>query len=445
MPETSPTSDRLIPWNRLHLDLANPRHDPVGSEAEAIAYLCGAEKVMALAADIGEHGLNPLESLGVIPMAESPGHFIAVEGNRRTCALIVTADPERAPERFRARLRRIKEQGNFPSEVRVHVFRDKADAAFWFNLRHQGEQDGIGLKTWNPTQKSRALSGNSKASAKADALAVKILDRMEKLGQLSKEDRAKVSISTLTRYLSTPDVRKIFGIGDRTELVYTHAFDEVDRCLLRLVRDSITPRADGSFPVHSRTNADERRQYANELKAQGATPSTLLDEPAAPTGRADVSASENQSTQRARRSASNPDKRGFLVPRDFKICVKDDVLIRLRNEASRLDVEDYSFSANFLLRAIVERVLIGFLKQRGKWPQSGDLATLQTCAAELKQMDAPRSVQDVVQKASHKNSSYGLHTLGFAVHGGIIPTGSDLKKHFDTWRPALAFMLEQIE
>ncbi|MCD0253646.1 hypothetical protein JWH16_07300, partial [Xanthomonas campestris pv. campestris] len=41
--------------------------------------------------------------------------------------------------------------------------------------------------------------------------------------------------------------------------------------------------------------------------------------------------------------------------------------------------------------------------------------------------------------------SHSLHSLGHAVHGGIIPTANDLKKHFDTWRPALEAMLEQLE
>lgn len=50
-----------------------------------------------------------------------------------------------------------------------------------------------------------------------------------------------------------------------------------------------------------------------------------------------------------------------------------------------------------------------------------------------------------IEKASgDQNTGHGLHSLGHAVHGGTFPTAIDLKRHFDTWRPSLDAMLEDL-
>ena len=86
--------DQLISISKLHLDSNNPRHDPLKNDVEVIAQLCNTELVSELASDISRRGLlNPLEVLGVIPYEGLPGHYIAVEGNRRVCALILLNDP----------------------------------------------------------------------------------------------------------------------------------------------------------------------------------------------------------------------------------------------------------------------------------------------------------------------------------------------------------------
>lgn len=71
----------------LYLDSQNPRHDPINNRTEIINYLIKNEKVKVLAKSIAENGTSPLEILAVIE--NENGHFIALEGNRRVCALIL--------------------------------------------------------------------------------------------------------------------------------------------------------------------------------------------------------------------------------------------------------------------------------------------------------------------------------------------------------------------
>lgn len=441
--------DQFILISRLHLHLSNPRHEPVQSEAQAIAKLCDTELIAELAQDIAQRGsLSPLEVMGVIPMAGHPGHFISLEGNRRTCALIVANDPSRAPESIRQHLHRITANTSLPKKVKAHVFADEAQAKQWIELRHLGLQGGAGAKEWDATQKFRAAGGNTKTSARDNTLAVLVLDRLVSCGLLSAEQRGKINVTTITRYLGTPGVRAILGLGSNRELIYTHKPDEVDKALLKLVLDSLIPADDGSHLVNSRSNSLQRVQYANEIKSQGYAPSSSLEtpeEPPAPTKpRTQTETARNASIKK--RSANHPDTRKRLIPTDFAISINDPILLRLRREGLDLEIERFTFSANYILRALVEQIMTLFAKKKGRFNSNmTDNALTQVCADELRKLGITgKALTNVEKAAGAQNTGHSLHSLGHAVHGGTIPTANDLKKHFDTWRPALEAMLSAI-
>lgn len=439
--------DRLISVNRLHLNLANPRHEPASSESEAIARLCDSELIAELAQDIAQRGsLSPLEVLGVMPMPGNPGHFISLEGNRRTCALIVAADPGRAPASIRSQLKRITADASLPKQVKAHVFPSEAEAKQWIDLRHLGQQGGAGTKDWDPTQQNRATGGNTKTSARDNTLSVRVLDRLVARGLLTPEQRRLVSVSTITRYLGTPAVRAILGLGSHQELIYTHDHNEVDRALVRLVIDSIERANDGSYRVNSRTDSAARLKYVNELKASGDAPVTPLGQPEHAPPPTKVSRQAESARGSQKRSAAHPDKRKSLIPSNFPISFPDPVLSRLRHEGLNLPLSDYSFSGNYILRALVEQTMTLFAKKRGKWNENmTDAGLQQACASELKAMGVTGKALSVVQRAAGNNATpYSLHSLGHAVHGGSIPAATDLKKYFDTWRPSLEAMLSAL-
>lgn len=440
--------DQDIPASRLHLKLNNPRHEPVQSEAEAIAELCNNDLVTELAQDIANRGaLSPLEVFGVIPMEGHPGHFISLEGNRRACALILAADPKRAPAKFQAQIERIVSRGTFPKKVKAHVFAGEEEAKQWIDLRHLGEQGGAGTRTWNPQQQNRALGNNTKSSARANTLSVRVLDRLEDLGLIDRNQRKQASVTTLTRYLGTPGVRAILGLGSANDLIYTHDPDEVDNALRRVVLDSIQPRSDGTYPVNSRSKSTERISYANALKSEGVAPGTALGHPAAPPKPSKVPMISGAAASARRRSVIHPDKRSRLIPSDFVMTNRDTVLRRLHSEGRTLDIEALSFSANYILRALVEQVMTLFVKKRGRWhPNFTDAQLTQKCAQELKLIGVQGKALTTVERAAgNKSTPFSLYSLGHAVHGGSIPAANDLKKHFDTWRPALEAMLNAVE
>jgi hypothetical protein len=88
-----------------------------------------------------------------------------------------------------------------------------------------------------------------------------------------------------------------------------------------------------------------------------------------------------------------------------------------------------------------------FAKRTNKWVQNmGDQRLTLGCAEALDKLEVKGKALTVVQKAGGNQATpYSLHSLGHAVHGGAFPTGGDLKKYFDTWRPSLEAMLEVLE
>lgn len=183
----------------LYLDSNNPRHDPINNRVEIINHLIQNEKIKALAKSIAENGINPLESLAV--MENESGHFIALEGTRRVCALTLLNDPDLCPENERAYFRKLSGSSDaIPNSVECVLFPSREDANKWIELRHNGEQDGAGLLTWNATQKARFF-GSPK-----NTLALKLLDYAEAKGYISRQKRDGI-LTTASRFLGNPVFR----------------------------------------------------------------------------------------------------------------------------------------------------------------------------------------------------------------------------------------------
>ncbi|WP_157965012.1 hypothetical protein [Bordetella bronchiseptica] len=437
----------VISSNLIHLDNQNPRHNPLERDTEIIAALCDAQLV-ALASDIAEIGaLSPLEILGVVDHDGQPGHYVAVEGNRRTCALLLLADPSRAPtSELRETFSRLARKASIPRELRVFIFEDRASAQPWIDRRHLGEQGGIGTREWDNAAKARAAArSNANTTAKADVLALAVVERLVSTGQLSPEQRGKISLTTLSRYLNNSSRRAILGLrglDDTSQLIYTHEPAEVDAVLLKLVLDSL-PRNDRQAPaVHSRSSASDRDSYVQGLASEGMVPTTRLTTPSAPPAAPPVATLRSS---RSRSSVNQANRNKLMLP-SFTVKSGDRTLLRLRAEMLGQPITDHEFAANYLLRAFIERVLILYLRRSDPDRKyNGDLDLCRQCAADATAANAPRKVQQVLnQAASNSHIAHSLHTLGTAVHLGTIPVCRQLVAVFDTWDPALRYMLSEM-
>ena len=425
-----------VPLSRLHLDPENPRHDPIEDEVKIVAQLMRSEKVQALAKSIADNGgINPLDAIGVIEMPGNPGHYIVAEGNRRTCALKILMDPKKAPSPsaqryFETQAKRV----TLPQKYSVVVFASREQARPWLELRHLGPQDGAGMRTWNTAQKTRFNRG-----ASPDVLALAVLDRAETAGWIDAETRGKIGITTLTRYLGNPVVRTALGLGDRKGLTFTHEPAEVDVALQKFIEDAI-PRKTGEAPVNSRTKASDWREYGRSLHNQNVAPKTLLSGPIVPPP-------PTKTTTPRVRGPRHPDKRPTVMPSDFVVKLRDPALQRLVSELKSIKPDDgFVFAANYLLRAVLERVMVLYAKKAGVWKQSLDDRGLTRACNEALEADgvSKHELKNLRIAFSNDDSHLSLQTLGAAVHAANLPTRRSLISVWDNWAPAVRHMLDRL-
>lgn len=421
---------------KLHLDLENYRHEPVENEENAIAKLYTHEKVEAIVRDIVEYGaISPLDRIGVIPMPRNPGHFIAVEGNRRMCALLLLNDPDRAPTpQARIVMREMAKQITLPNKIDVVKFGSKEQAKHWVDLRHLGPQSGQGLRTWNSSQKERAANEGG-----SNQLALAVLDRAQQ-GKWFEGDKPP-AITTLTRYLKNREVRAALGLGHHKDLVFTHDSNEVDAALQQFLRDAM-PTTDGSLPrVNSRSKDTDRSTYARDLRDRGISPRTPLKTPAVPA----AAKPGKVSTTAKPRNKPDTAQRKYLVPTGFVCNAEDRNLRMLFREMQRTPIDQHEFANAYLLRAFVERVMTLYLKKvdRG-FTVSNDQALVRRCSQMLDPSSKQAKLKALRTAASQTDASHSLHTLGAAVHAGMVMDRRALIFTWTNWEYALELMLAGI-
>jgi hypothetical protein len=432
---------RVIPLHRIYLDNENPRHPLIETEVEIISTLFSGEKVKGLAEDIAEHGVSPLDRIGVIPHPKVSGSFIAVEGNRRLCALKLLNDPEKAPtEPGRRAFRELKSKlDGAIKEIDVVVFPTREAARHWMRIRHEGELNGAGTKSWKAPQITRFNAGGDKDNP--NVLANELLAYALQRGIINQEEHDKAKITTLTRFLNGPVFRHTLAITSHRQLETDAPQEEFDRGVERFLRDALTPNSD----VHSRTSKEDREKYAKRLTREGVAPQTRTSQPFRlhpESGKMD--AAKNAFT---RSDNKNPDKRKHVIPPDFRCKIKNRVQKRIYDELKNIDAEEHSFSSAYLLRAFIELTTREFCRKNNIATGKNDLHVCigkaadylqQHCSIEARELKALRVM------ANKRDSGYSPESLGAAVHGGLIPTRTELNRYWDSMEDGLRLMLDRL-
>ncbi|MDP3192051.1 hypothetical protein [Rhodoferax sp.] len=438
-----------VPINRLHFYPQNPRREPMADEDAIRAALCADEGVINLAKHLSANGLNPLDRIAVIAHPKLPQHFVVVEGNRRLCALQLLRDPERAPSASAKKIfAKLQNDGTPVSTTIAAVYFGKAETArTWMSVKHEGEQGGIGTVEWDATQKTRFNRQGTTSQVRPknpNMQSLALLDYAEAKGLLNTEERGKIAITTITRYLSNPNVRAALALLTAEDLTTDADPQQFDAAMRRFLLDAI-PTGDPNVipPVSSRTTSSERKAYAEKLRQDGIAPTERGAPPYEPTPKVEETPEPNKTTVAKKRGKRSPDLRPYVVRTDFRDVSGDPALSRMVIEGKKLRADDFVFSANYIVRAILERVVNLYAKRNGIGV-SRDLEKLITaCArhAESRTQPAPRAIVQVMNKtASNQHASHAPDTLGAGVHGGIIPSAKDIRRNWDTLQPVFEWL-----
>lgn len=271
----APEDKKIVSVNRVFLNLENPCHVPVDTEAQAIIKLCEKEDVFPLARDIVKHGLNRMENFGLIPVAKGQsedskqGYFVA-EGNRCICALKLLNDPDLAPANMRKSYEKLAENWTPVKVVSAVIFNDLEEVRLWLDRIHSGPQGGVGRKDWKPEQKTRFDGESRNRPSQA------FLDYAEAKGMISVADRVG-KLTTVQRFLSNDVFREALGLdqSDVNEVGRTRPEGEFNIILAQFIRDLVEKQN-----VNSRMNKEAIIKYARPLSAlNGVSTARVQSEP----------------------------------------------------------------------------------------------------------------------------------------------------------------------
>lgn len=145
-----------IPLDLVKLDQDNVRfgNDVAQNQREAIELMMAdpddARKILKLAEHIAVHGLDPTDVQLVTPT--DGGAFVVLEGNRRLTALKLLQKPDLCPAEGMVKSF-LAAQGLMQmsdlNEIDFSVVPTRADGDIWVELKHTGENGGVGRVGWS--------------------------------------------------------------------------------------------------------------------------------------------------------------------------------------------------------------------------------------------------------------------------------------------------------
>lgn len=425
----------------LLLDPENPRHDVLNHQPEIIKQLFENEQIVNLAKDIAKQGaLSPLELVGVLP-SKNGNDYIVIEGNRRICACLLLNNPELTPVKSMIKqFRQLQKNNSIPTKIECTIFDNRDDADHWMQLRHEGQQDGIGTKPWDAPQKARYSKKRGRRNPNIQS--IQLLDYATDKKIIKDSNKDNYSITTLQRYLNNPVVRNVFGLKNRETLESKQSEPAFEKLVERFLKDY------DEGIVNSRSKQDDWKNYANTLQKE------VSDPPAAENRFVDYSEKTkkkagNKNKQKTR-SRPDPAKRKYLLPGDIKFSIKNKTLNRIYWELQRLQIEEHEFSTVYLFRAFLEGTAILYLKKYLPNALQIESKLHKKLAKvsehlEMHQNVKPGKLKSLNTARSDKNALISPLMLGSMIHLTVIPSKRELLGIWDSMEEVLLIIHEYLD
>ena len=440
-----------IPISDLLLDANNPRlTDDLKTQQETALALAAqqGDNILRLAADIVKYGLDPTALLAVVATGDRRKRYRAVEGNRRLLALQALETPNRiaaalAPQANRRLIELADKYAQDPIlTVPCALFDDEAEALHWVDMRHTGQNQGVGLVEWGAEEKDRF---NSRHKGSARKPAGQVIEFVEKRGALSANAKAsnRKVLTNAERLLSSPYVRDKLGIDfSNGKVVALYPEQEVLKGLTRIVEDLKT----GAVSVPDLYTAKLREGYIDAFKRTSLpTKATQLPEPVLLEDLTSGTKAPRKVTPTPRR---RPKKRPrtTVIPKTSELEITVPRINAIYNELLTLNAEQYPNACSVTLRVFIELSVDHFGEhnklmtndQMRQWPLAKRMKIV--AASLAKKNVIPARLKAAVDKIADGRSILAptVPTFNQYVHNQyVFPRASDL---YSTWDEIAPFM-----
>jgi hypothetical protein len=432
----------LVEISNLQINIENPRFEMVGNQREAIKTMIEdqGEKLWKLANDITNEGLNPGDPIFITQHKKHNNQYNVLEGNRRVTALKLLENPDLIPETNKLLLTKFKKLSEQYSKGPIEkvpcvLFDDEQEAEHWIELKHTGQNDGIGTVGWDAQQKARfdeRVKGNS-------SYALQIIDFLQKDDSVDpelKKNLSKVKSSSLQRLATDPDFRRVAGIEIKDGMVITR-YDpsEIAKPLSRTASDLL--RKD--FTVKDIYYKNDRLRYLETFKK-----TDLPDKTQELTGNWEListtrpkKADPKKATEKAKKSKSLISKRHTIIPKSTILTINQPRVNKIYHELKDLDLRDFENSGAITFRVFIELSMDSYL-EKYTIPvvnvNSKLSHKLKSVAADLetKGLLEKNKLKGAYTASTMKDSIFSIDTFNAFVHNkDFHPESESLKKNWD--------------
>lgn len=426
--------------SQMLLDSDNPRHAEIGNQKGIIQQLLKTEQIYKLAEDIIEQkSLSPLEIVGVLPIENN--EFIVLEGNRRVLACLLLNNPDMCPDKsLIKKFKNLRKNGTIPEYIECIIFESRESSDHWIELRHLGQQEGIGTKRWDATQKARHSAKQGKKNPNIQS--IELIDFAIHRNIIKEHERDLFKITTLQRYLNNPIVRNVFGFESSDNLLSKHN----EKIFLKLTTRFLEDAKDGKDFISSRSNQSDWIAYGNMLAKEVSEPPPATN----PAINFSVKSEKIKKTSTAtfKRSLPDPTKRKYLLPYDSIFKIKNVILRRIYNEIKKLQIDQHEFCVAYLLRAFIEGLTMLYLQKHDpdKLNKQSKLnQKLEYVRQNLERKGVKKSkLRPLNIASSSENSLISPLMIGSMVHLNIIPTKRELINMWDRLQSILEIINDKL-
>lgn len=359
---------KKIPLSKLQLNLENPRFESVTTEKEAINLMIDAlsTKLIKLAKDILDTELNPADLIQVTP--NSSNKYTVLEGNRRVTALKLLKRPsliERKHVNFYKKIKPLSDQFSKKplQKILCVVFHDPVDADKWIELKHTGENEGVGTVQWDSTQQAR-FTRKRKGQNPIALQAIEFLSRSEFTEESLKKDLTRLPYTNIERLLTDPDIRNVLGISYKDQNLETvYEEEQVVKGLSKIARDFLYR----SYTVNNVRNKKDRLKYIeefgeNDLPQKPLTVNSVWKLTSATNMSIDTQ--EEELSKKTNKNRDIPTKRKCMIPKDCIIKIKDPRPNKIYHELKTLNVSDFENAVAVTFRVFVELSIDAFIESK---------------------------------------------------------------------------------
>lgn len=343
----------------LYLDIDNPRFPILSNQVDVIQRIVANQekenKLLNLAKDIVDNGLNPAEPIIVSPDKADNRKYIVLEGNRRICCLKILGNPDLVKASSPTFIKKLKilseDYKKLPiKKIDCVVYINRAKANRWIKLKHTGENAGVGTVSWDAQAVARF---NQKVEGKYSIAlqAIDFLKDSQAVAEETKKRLDKISITNFERLLSDPNVQQVIGVKVSQGKIQTHLEDkEVVKGLTKIVTD-LTEKADKKIKVKDIYNKDKRKDYIETFK-KGDIP----DKTKKTKSTWEFSTKKTYPATSSVSKRSNPlsTSRSTTIPRDCILKIKEPKINKIYSELKDLNIDTYINASSVLLRVFIE-------------------------------------------------------------------------------------------